>query len=247
MEKGLKLTGGDKNNLPNVPYRELIGALFYIARMTRADILWVVCVLSRFTHCYTTELFRYALRVLRYLFKTKSLKLTFKIDPNAPPVEMFVDSSLGDPECSYADGRSTCGNVVFMYGCAVGWNCEKHDDVSLSSTDAEYKTLTYGFRDGLYFVNLLQRELQFPITPIPVKIDNLGAGFRAEQKMNNKRNKHVHLRYHFCRELIEQNIFELDHIHTALNPADIFTKALVGPLLRKLRMMILKCDEVDVD
>ena len=64
----------------------------------------------------------YRLRVLRYLFKTKSMKLTFKIDPNAPPVEMFVEmfvSSLGDPESSYADGRSTILHVEMLFLCTV--------------------------------------------------------------------------------------------------------------------------------
>jgi hypothetical protein len=38
METKLKLTQGDANNLPDIPYRELVCLLLFIARYARPDI-----------------------------------------------------------------------------------------------------------------------------------------------------------------------------------------------------------------
>jgi len=48
-----------------------------------------------------------------------------------------------------------------MYqGNAVDWSCQKQQDVSLSTTEAEYKQLTYGMKQTMYFINLLQEEMK---------------------------------------------------------------------------------------
>jgi len=49
-------------------YRNLIGALLYIALGTRSDVAFSVNYLSRFQNCYDETHFKYALRVLKYLY-----------------------------------------------------------------------------------------------------------------------------------------------------------------------------------
>ena len=56
MEAELKLTKGDSNNLPGVPYRELVCSLLFIARYTRPDILFAITLLCRFLANYTEVL-----------------------------------------------------------------------------------------------------------------------------------------------------------------------------------------------
>ena len=45
------------------------------------------------------------------------------------------------------------------HGNAVEWSCQKQKDVSLPTTEAEYKQLTYGMKQAMYFINLLQDEM----------------------------------------------------------------------------------------
>jgi len=75
MEVNLKLQQCDVNE--NVKYRNLIGALLYISSGTRPDISYSVNYLSRFQNCYNETHFKYALRVLKYLYLTRDLKLTY--------------------------------------------------------------------------------------------------------------------------------------------------------------------------
>jgi hypothetical protein len=48
MEAKLNLIGGSKDNLPDVPYAQLVCALLFIARCTRPDILFPVTLLYRY-------------------------------------------------------------------------------------------------------------------------------------------------------------------------------------------------------
>ena len=64
---------------------------------------------------------------------------------------------------------------------------------------------------------------------MPLEVDNKGAGYMAENDINNKRTKHIDIRYHFIRNHIADKTVELFYIETNNNIADIFTKALPVP------------------
>ena len=106
------------------------------------------------------------------------------MDGKIPPVTLYADASFADDQ---NNGKSTCGNVLYFYGNLVSWPCEQEEYVALSTSEAEYVNITYSFRDGLYIINLLQEEMKFQITPIPTYIDNIGAGYMAESRVNNKK------------------------------------------------------------
>ena len=238
MEAELKLYRGDKNNLPNVPYREVIGALLFIGRMSRPDIIYAVNVLSRMNNCYTTEHWKYVLRVVIYLYHTVDLELTYHNNTTARPLVQYCDASHGDDR---SDGTSTCGNLMYLHGNVASWNIEKQEDVSLSTSEAEYKTLTYAFRDGMYFYNLLFTELQLKSWfPILTYIDNMGAGYMAETFQQNKRTKHIHIEYHFARQQVQRKIHILEHCDSASNVSDIFTKPLPRAAFQKLRQLMMQ-------
>ena len=240
MEAELKLYPGDKDNLPDVPYREVVGALLFIARMSRPDILYAVNVLSRMNNCYTQEHYKYVLRVVIYLYHTADIKLTYKSNPNAPPLTQYCDSSHGDDK---SDGTSTCGDITYLFGNAVSWNIMKQKTVSLSTSEAEYKTLTYAFRDGMYFYNILRTEMKlFSWFPITTYIDNIGAGYMAETGQCNKRTKHIHIEYHFVKEKIRDKVHVLERVASEFNVSDIFTKPLPSATFKRMRKSIMQYD-----
>jgi hypothetical protein len=150
-------------------------------------------------------------------------------------VVTFSDSDwASDP----TDRKSFSGSVTKVNGCAVTWWCKKQVTVALSSVEAEYMALSDATRETLYVVNLLSEF--FPIDkPVPIRVDNKGAGFIAENNINNKMTKHIDVRYHFVRYYIAKKLIELFHVPTAENIADIFTKALPPEVFKKLCKMLL--------
>ena len=59
-------------------YRNLMGALLYISTGTRLNVSYSVNYLSRFQNSYDRIHYKYALRILKYLYLTRKLKLTYK-------------------------------------------------------------------------------------------------------------------------------------------------------------------------
>jgi hypothetical protein len=55
-----------------LPYRELVGSLLFIARLTRPDIAFVTSKLSPFVSCFDENHWVAAKKVLRYLKGTKA-------------------------------------------------------------------------------------------------------------------------------------------------------------------------------
>lgn len=237
MEAKLKLEKGDVNNLPDVPYRELVCSLLFIGRYTRPDVLFAVTILCRFLTCYTETHWKAAKRVLIYLKNTEDIGLVYTRNLKAPPLELYVDSDWGSDQI---DGRSTSGVLINLYGNPVTWSSEKQSNVALSSSEAEYMCITSGFKETKYFINLMQLEMKIPVTPVRTRIDNIGAGYMAEQSVTNKRTKHINLRYHYVREEIQEfHNFDLNYIDTKNNTSDIFTKPLDRGLFERHRNTLM--------
>jgi hypothetical protein len=56
--------------------------------------------------------------------------------------------------------------------------------------------------------------------------DNLSAINISKNAIQQSRTKHIDIRHHFIRKLVEDKIIALEHVATELQLADIFTKAL---------------------
>ena len=61
-------------------------------------------------------------------------------------------------------------------------------------------------------------------TPIKVHVDNVGAIYIARNNVGRTTTRHVNIRYHYVRELVEQKIIEVVFIKTKDNTSDIMTK-----------------------
>lgn len=237
MEKGLKLEPAKVCDL-SLPYRSIIGALLWIARASRPDIMFAVIFLSKFLACFDEQHFKAAKRVVRYLVTTIDRKLTFHQTEKSDELKVIVytDSDwAGDSE----DRRSFSGNAVFLNGCCVSWYCKKQTTVALSSVEAEYMALSDAGKEALYAKNILTEFFTVAL-PIPINMDNKGAGNIAENDVNNKLTKHIDIRYHFVRQYIQMKVMELFYVPTDLNVADIFTKALGPDVFNRLACMLLR-------
>ena len=67
MEQNLNVKAAQSEST-EIKYRNLIGALLYISSCTRSDISCSVNYLSIFQNCYDKTHYKYALRVLKYLY-----------------------------------------------------------------------------------------------------------------------------------------------------------------------------------
>ena len=64
--------------------------------------------------------------------------------------------------------------------------------------------------------------------------DNEGAIFLAKNQQVSMRTKHIDVRYHFIRDLIQDGYLNLQYVSTDNNYADFMTKNVSKDILRKL-------------
>ena len=78
-------------------------------------------------------------------------------------------------------------------------------------------------------------KLGYKFRAIPICSDNQRALFVSSNPVTEKRTKHIDIRYHYIRDVIEKGAVEVFFVPGMENPADIFTKNL-GPIkVKKFR------------
>lgn len=235
IEPKLNLERGKEEKLTTKPYRELLGSLMYIMLGTRPDISFSLNYLSRFASCATDHHWKYLKRVLQYLKSTSDFELTFRRNLNGDALVGFVDA---DWASDANDRHSTSGYLFKILDNCVSWTTKKQPTISLSSTEAEYIALSYGACEGLWMKNLLT-DLNIEVNTFKLNEDNQSCIYIAKDPQDHRRMKHVDVRFHFVRELTQNQILQIEYISSEHQLADILTKGLPFPKFKKFRDAIL--------
>lgn len=222
MEVNLKCKKEDGCNSQN-PYQQLIGSLMYLVVLTRPDIAYAVSYLSQFNNCNTEEHWAYAKRILRYLKKTKDLGLKYSKSNNVN-IEGYVDADWSN---DVNDRRSYSGFCYILSGSVISWSCSKQKCIALSSTEAEYVSISEACKEAAYLRNL-QYEVTKRMYCIALFNDSMSAQKLLLNPVFHNKTKHIDVRYHYCREMINENIVSVNYLCTSDMPADLLTKSLNG-------------------
>ena len=91
--------------------------------------------------------------------------------------------------------------------------------------EVKYMALSDCSRQVVWIRQLL-KELDLPLKSTPISVDNQSAIFTATNPITEHRSKHIDIRYHYIREVIDRKEVEIFHIPGEDNPADMFTKNL---------------------
>jgi hypothetical protein len=141
----------------------------------------------------------------------------------------YVDSDLaGDVDTR----KSTTGYVYTLGGTAVSWVSRLQKIVALSNTEAEYVAVTEAGKEMVWLQGFLEELGQKQKKGI-LHSDSQSAIFLAKNPTFHFKTKHIQLRYHFIRSLLDGGQLTLEKILGAKNPADMLTK---GVTIEKLKL-----------
>ena len=234
MEQNLSLEPAQSAS-DDIKYRNLIGALLYVSSGTRLDVSYSVNYLSRFQNSYDETHYKYALRILKYLYSTRELKLTYKRDLNAEIMDCFVDADWAGDK---VNRKSTTGFVIRFFGNVIYWKSRKQGSVTKSSTAAEYVALSESVSE-IKFIKKLLKDFKITIeTPIKIYEDNSGAIAIAKYGNLTKNSKYIEVHYHFVNECYESKEIDIIKVDSENNIADILTKALRKNKFEKFRSLL---------
>ena len=213
-------TETDMEYMARVPYSSVVGSLMYAMICTRPDLAYAVSMVSRYMANPGKEHWKAVQWIFRYLRGTSSLCLHF--GKSTTGVLGYVDS---DHAKDLDKRRSITGYVFTLNGCAISWKAQLQSTVALSSTEAEYMAITEAVKEDIWLKGLFG-ELDDRLKVTTVFCDNQSAIFLSKDQMFHDRTKHIDIRYHFVRDIIEKGDCVVKKIHTDDNPADMFTKSL---------------------
>jgi hypothetical protein len=112
-----------------------------------------------------------------------------------------------------------------MNGGPISWTSKKQTTVALSILEAEYMALSDSSREllaHLTFFNSISMEITHPT----LFTDNEAAEAIVKRQPDYQRSKHIDIRYHFVRDHYECGTFNVEHIPTNEQLADVLTKPL---------------------
>ena len=226
----------ERKQMQTRPYAALVGALMYLAVATRPDIAHAVGVLARFSSDPGPAHWTALKHLCRYLQGTKSLKLCYEPDPQQQ--EMFTAYADADFGGEVDGRRSTSGMVVKMGTGAISWASKLQPIVTLSTTEAEYVSITAAGQEILWLRNLLS-ELGFePKGASTLHLYNQSALAVTRNPEHHGRMKHLDLRYYWLRDAVKAGLIDVRYISTKDMPADIMTKALSRGVVEEMRKML---------
>ena len=218
----------------------VVGHLLYLQCGTRPDLSYPLKILSRSTKAYGPKHIAYAKHVIRYLAGTQTQGLLYKAGDPAD-LQIFMDASHAG--CTITR-RSITGVVVKLGGNTILWKSLWQSIVSHSSTESELMALDRGATVGQYIKWLIEGIGVKVHMPIPIFADNTSAIHLGTNPVQQGRNLHVHARYFYVRDLVKLGEYDLYHIGTAFQVADILCSGKDSKTFLFLRARCMGCARV---
>ncbi len=113
------------------------------------------------------------------------------------------------------DRKSTSGFTFLMNGDAVSWQSKKQTCVALSTTVAEYIALSAVAQEALWMREFLANLNVNVDEPVTIYEDNQSAICMSKNPQFHGRCKHIDIKYHFVRDLVEKKTITVRYCPTS--------------------------------
>lgn len=221
-------------------YQSIVGSLNFLAIVSRPDLAYTVSLLGSYSSNPSDLHLKIAMQVLRYLQHTIDHRLTTPPQSThqraAIDVVMYSDASFAsDPD----NAKSFSGYICTVNEITVAWSSKRQSCVARSTCEAEYMAASHATSHLIWTKQALS-ELLSADTKInyTLMVDNEPAMSLIKDHRLNARSKHINVHYHFVRERFLDGEFDIVHVRSADNLADICTKALPRVTLERLDRLI---------
>ena len=137
-------------------------------------------------------------------------------------LEGFADADMdGDVDTR----KFTTGYLYTFAGATMSWVSRLQRVVALSTTEVEYIVATEACKEMLWMQRFLG-DLGIKQEKYVLYCDSQSAIHLAKNPAFHSKSKHIDLRYHWIRQVLEEGHLQLEKIHTTENPTDMLTKIL---------------------
>lgn len=216
-------------------YRSIIGSLLYLTA-SRPDLCFSVGLCARYQSQPRESHLKAVKRIIRYVSGTTDFGIWYSKDSPLLLAGYSDADWAGDSD----DRKSTTGGCFYIGNNLVSWYSKKQNSISLSTAEAEYIAAGSCCSQLLWMKQMIA-EYGYVQDNIIVYCDNTSAINISKNPVQHSRTKHIDIRHHFIRELVENKTIKLEHVATEVQHADIFTKSLDATRFELLRKTIGVC------
>ena len=227
----VELTEEEKKKMANLPFRELLGKINYLACTSRPDLSVCVTRLAQFSNCYSSSHWNQLIHVVQYLKYTKDEGIY--LNACNGPLQAFSDSDWGGDRPTR---RSTTGYVIKFGGSIIMWKSTLQKSVAHSTMDAEFKALAICISILIYVKNLL-KEMNIFDSLKDFFCDNTSCISTLLNNNYKSKTKHNEIHFRIVREQMEKNNLRLQYVESNQNLADILTKQVTHDKLSQLKSL----------
>ncbi|GJW65179.1 retrovirus-related pol polyprotein from transposon TNT 1-94 [Tanacetum coccineum] len=195
-------------------YRSKIGSLMYLTS-SRPDLVQAVCYCARYQARPTQKHLKEVKRIFKYLKGTINMGLWY---PKDSGFELTAFSDADHAGC-LDTRKSTSGGIQFLGDKLVSWMSKKQKCTAMSSAEAEYVALSANCAQVMW-MRTQPQDYGFNYNKILLYCDSQSAISISCNPVQHSHTKHIHTRYHFIKEQVENDIIKLYFVRTEYQLAD---------------------------
>ena len=217
-----KLDAFESKSVDPTLYCQLIGSLMYLVN-TRPDISFVVNTLNWFMVEPRRVQYSTTKHILRYIASIVDYGMDY-VRGDGVRLVGYLDSNWE----GCASDRKSISRCYFGLGSVVvSWFNRKQKSLALSSAEAKYMETSQASCEAIWIrkllVGLFGQELRLKM----IYCDNHSCIKLSENPVFNDRSKHIEIRYHFIRDLVQRGVVHLAYVSIDDQVEDILTKSLL--------------------
>ena len=207
----------------------MVEKIMYFVNKVCPVCLSITRELAKYFACPTKDHWKALLRLVGYI-KGNIGKGRLLKKPKEIQIVAFTDSDFANRE----DRKSVTGGVVTLGGVPTNAMSKTQAIVSPSSTEAEYIALSTMAQEVLFQSQMLDELVgDQHIKPSAIFEDNLGAIYLTKSLQISQRTKHIDVRHHIIRSMIDNKVGYVKFVKCRLNVSDIMTKNVAKDLFLK--------------
>ena len=214
----------DTQFIEDFQYREKIGCLIFLMICIRPDLAFIISFLARFCDKVSKVACSAVTRLLHYVYNTRHFEL--RLGGNEAYISIFADSDWAGCRITR---NSTGGFIIYLGFGPIAWGSKLQKAPAQSVAEAEYVTMLEPMKIAQW-VRWLLKQTNVPRITSTLQYssalfgDNTASHAMALNPIASSRSKHIALKYHYIRYLVENNVAHLVHCSSEANKADITTK-----------------------
>lgn len=210
--------------MDQVPYANIVGSIMYTMVCTRPDIAHAVSVVSRYMGNLGKDHWNALKWVLRYLKGSADCGILFRRIKgfSGEALTGYIDS---DYAANLDNIRSQSGYIFNLFESAVSWRSFLQSVVVLSTTEAEYMAMTEAVKEAIWLRGIIS-DFGLIQGSVTINCDSQSALHLAKHMVFHERCKHIDVRHHFVRDIVNKGLVKVIKVSTEDNAADMLTKTL---------------------